>query len=74
MSERKPVVLVPGASGFVGRHVAPELAREGWSVRSAVRSLEGIDDEVVIESIGPDTDWQAALEGVDAVVHLAARG
>ncbi|MET4092905.1 NAD-dependent epimerase/dehydratase family protein [Bradyrhizobium sp. S3.5.5] len=73
MSERKPVVLVTGASGFVGRHVAPALAREGWSVRRAVRSPEGIDDEVVIESIGPDTDWEAALEGVDAVVHLAAR-
>ncbi|OKO75267.1 NAD-dependent epimerase/dehydratase family protein [Bradyrhizobium sp. AS23.2] len=73
MSERKPVVLVTGASGFVGRHVAPALAREGWSVRRAVRSPEGIDNEVMIESIGPDTDWQAALEDVDAVVHLAAR-
>lgn len=73
MSERKPVVLVTGASGFVGRHVAPALAREGWSVRRAVRSPEGVDDEVVIESIGPETDWTAALEGVDAVVHLAAR-
>ena len=41
MSERKPVVLVTGASGFVGRHVAPELAGEGWSVRPAVRSPEG---------------------------------
>lgn len=73
MSERKPVVLVTGASGFVGRHVAPALANEGWLVRRAVRSPEGIDNEVMIESIGPDTDWQAALEGVDAVVHLAAR-
>ncbi|MCP3401363.1 NAD-dependent epimerase/dehydratase family protein [Bradyrhizobium sp. CCGB20] len=73
MSERKPVVLITGASGFVGRHVAPALAREGWSVRRAVRSPEGIDDEVVIESIGPETDWQATLDGVDAVVHLAAR-
>jgi len=73
MSERKPVVLVTGASGFVGRHVAPALVREVWSVRRAVRSPEGLDDEVVIESIGPETDWSAALEGVEAVVHLAAR-
>lgn len=73
MSEHKPVVLVTGASGFVGGHVVPALAREGWSVRRAVRSLTGAGDEVVIETIGPETDWKAALEGVDAVVHLAAR-
>jgi len=73
MSERKPVVLVTGASGFVGRHVAPVLAGQGWSVRRAVRSPEGLDNEVVIGSIGPETNWQAALDGVDAVVHLAAR-
>lgn len=73
MSERKRVVLVTGASGFVGRHVVPALASEGWSVRRAVRKPEGADDEVVIKTIGPDTDWQTALEGVDAVVHLAAR-
>ncbi|MEK9283999.1 NAD-dependent epimerase/dehydratase family protein [Bradyrhizobium sp. ISRA442] len=73
MSERQPVVLVTGASGFVGRHIAPALAREGWAVRRAVRSPEGIDGEVVIGSIGPETDWQVALDGVDAVVHLAAR-
>ncbi|MBR0815097.1 NAD-dependent epimerase/dehydratase family protein [Bradyrhizobium diazoefficiens] len=73
MNEKKPVVLVTGASGFVGRHIVPALVREGWSVRRAVRSPEGVEDEVVIETIGPETDWQAALEGVDAVVHLAAR-
>lgn len=73
MSESRRVVLVTGASGFVGRHVVPDLVREGWSVRRAVRSPEGLDGEVVIETIGPDTDWTAALDGVDAVVHLAAR-
>lgn len=73
MSESRRVVLVTGASGFVGRHVVPDLAREGWAVRRAVRSPEGLDDEVVVETIGPDTDWTAALDGVDAVIHLAAR-
>lgn len=73
MSENRRVVLVTGASGFVGRHVVPDLVREGWSVRRAVRRPKGLDDEVVVETVGPDTDWTAALEGVDAVVHLAAR-
>ena len=73
MSESRRVVLVTGASGFVGRHVVPALVREGWSVRRAVRSPKGLADEIVVETIGPDTDWTAALDGVDAVVHLAAR-
>jgi UDP-glucose 4-epimerase len=73
MKDSRPVVLVTGASGFVGRHLAPVLLREGWLVRRAVRRPPLTEDDVVIESIGSDTDWTAALVGVDAVVHLAAR-
>jgi UDP-glucose 4-epimerase len=73
MTDTRPVVLVTGASGFVGRHLVPALTGEGWRVRRAVRTLSGSDDEVLIGSLGPATDWQAALAGVEAVVHLAAR-
>ena len=31
--------------------------------------IEGVQ----VGDIGPDTDWSKALDGVDAVVHLAAR-
>jgi UDP-glucose 4-epimerase len=73
MKNGLPVVLVTGASGFVGRHLAHALTRNGWAVRRAVRTPSGSDDEVVIESIGPTTGWQQALTGVDSVIHLAAR-
>ncbi len=73
MSDSRPTVLLTGATGFIGGHVAPLLAREGWVVRRAVRALSGSEGEVLIGSIGPETDWQAALAGVDAVIHLAAR-
>ncbi|WP_312017223.1 NAD-dependent epimerase/dehydratase family protein [Bradyrhizobium jicamae] len=62
-----------GASGFLGRDVAPELARNGWVVRRAVRTQPRDANDVMISSLSPATDWRAALDGVDAVVHLAAR-
>jgi UDP-glucose 4-epimerase len=73
LSGSQPIVLVTGASGFVGRHLSPLLARSGWIVRRALRTPSEGDGEFLIESIGPKTDWRAALDGVEAVVHLAAR-
>lgn len=72
-------VLVTGANGFVGRHLIDMLHTNGWSVRGAVRSTEALgflSDFVeghVVGSIDGETDWGAALDGVDVVVHLAAR-
>jgi UDP-glucose 4-epimerase len=73
MKDGRPTVLVTGANGFVGHHLVPMLASSGWAVRRAVRTPAKDANDVVIDAIGPATDWSAALAGVDAVVHLAAR-
>ena len=70
-------VLVTGATGFVGRHICRRLAAGGYRVRVALRNPgplpEGATDAVVVGEIGSQTDWSQALEGVDHVVHAAAR-
>ena len=73
MSSDRAIVLVTGANGFVGRHLSPTLEHDGWRVRRVARGASGQESDVVIGDIGPETDWRAALAGVDAVVHLAAR-
>ena len=67
------VVLVTGANGFVGRHLVPVLAANGFVVRQAMRKPSPHPNSVTIEAIGPQTNWHEALSEVDAVVHLAAR-
>lgn len=68
-----PLVLVTGANGFVGSALCAALPGAGYRVRRAVRTARGTPDEIVVGDIDEDTDWRSALEGVDAVVHLAAR-
>ncbi|WP_432573776.1 NAD-dependent epimerase/dehydratase family protein [Kineococcus sp. SYSU DK005] len=67
-------VLVTGASGMLGRETALALARRGDAVRVLQRRPAGL---VGVEEVtGSITDAQAvqrACEGVDAVVHLAAK-
>ena len=70
--------LVTGASGFVGRALVARLAADAANeVCAAVRvptgPLPGGVHRLVMPELGPQTDWTAALEGVDVVVHLAAR-
>lgn len=73
-----PVVLVTGATGFVGRSLCERLLASGWNVRVAVRpGSEGRSPAGVTACPAPGisaaVDWPAALDGVDAIVHLAAR-
>lgn len=69
-------VLVTGSTGFVGVSLIQHLAGRGFPVRAVTRRempvASGVE-WVRIGEIGADTDWSAALGGVDTVVHLAAR-
>ena len=65
-------ILVTGATGFLGRAAADHLVSRGRVVRTAVRAHHG-PGAVAVGDLSADTDWSAALEGVDTFVHCAAR-
>jgi dTDP-L-rhamnose 4-epimerase len=78
-------ILVTGGAGFIGSHLVDDLLEHGYDVRvldSLVGQVHGEAERP--EYLHPDAELQVgdvrdpdavrrALEGVDAVVHLAAR-
>lgn len=73
--------LVTGASGFVGRQLCRRLLDDGHAVVGAVRSSIEFPEflgrsfaTVYVGNIDGTTNWDEALNGVDAVFHLAADG
>jgi dihydroflavonol-4-reductase len=71
-------VFVTGATGFVGHHVARELAAQGADLRLLVRrssnlaNLEGIAGETYVGDLSDPDSMKLALEGCDALMHVAA--
>ncbi|HVY06721.1 MAG TPA: SDR family oxidoreductase [Burkholderiales bacterium] len=67
-------ILITGASGFVGRALCDLLDSQGYVVRRASRKDQPAQpfSTIAVGDIGPQTDWKAALEGCESVVHLAA--
>ena len=69
--------LVTGASGFIGRRLAAELARRGDEVACLVRRtsrtapLRGLPVELVVGDVGDPASLLPAVAGRDRVFHLA---
>ncbi len=72
-------VLLTGATGFVGSHVAEALARRGDVVRTLARTgsdtafLEKLGVRVVRGDLTDAGALKAAVEGCDVVVNCAAK-
>lgn len=73
-------VLVTGAEGFVGAACCRVLERAGYQVigstrktRSALKPPDGYGYRLVLADLSTGTDWKYILDGVDVIIHLAAR-
>jgi len=70
-------ILVTGGHGMVGSAVAAHARARNMNVRISSRqpprSAEAGLEYVQAGDLAPTNDWSVALQGVDAVVHCAAR-
>jgi UDP-4-keto-D-FucNAc 4-reductase len=70
------VVVVTGASGFLGRFLVPVLMRRGFRVRACGRrAASPLPDRVQYTAgdLNASLDLNELLSGADTVVHLAGR-
>ena len=73
-------VLVTGGAGYIGAHVAAELLKEGYSVRiyddfsnGLHKRVDGKFRDIVEGDILDREKLIQAMQGIDAVIHLAAK-
>lgn len=71
-------VLVTGAAGFVGSHIARAFVEAGYEVRCGVRASSSTRwisnlpvERVPLDMTGRAEDFSRAVENVDLVVHAA---
>jgi nucleoside-diphosphate-sugar epimerase len=70
-------ILITGSTGFVGKALLwSESARARHTLRGAARRVSVVPDDVetiLVQDLSAETDWSAALDNVQVVLHCAAR-
>lgn len=81
------IILVTGASGFIGKALVTSLCQRGYEVRATVRSQlaekqlsdykhqQNLNTLTIcnLGELNDKTNWQPTLKHVDTVIHCAAR-
>ncbi len=86
-ASKDALVLVTGASGFIGGHCVRELLEHGYRVRGTVRDLSATEKvahlralaerlggalEFAEADLSRDAGWTEAVRGCDYVLHVAS--